>query len=81
MPLSFDSGWNSTNTFCNFVRFLLISILNYTHDDIDSINIIWNISDFDILNVLPTDTFLFGGQRGNTITQLILQKKKRTTIN
>ncbi|XP_034194025.2 EEF1A lysine methyltransferase 2 [Osmia lignaria lignaria] len=35
---------------------------------------------FDILNVLPTDTFLFGGQRGNTITQLVLQKKK-TTIN
>ncbi|XP_076244799.1 EEF1A lysine methyltransferase 2 [Calliopsis andreniformis] len=30
---------------------------------------------FNILHVLPCDTFQFGGQTGNTVTQLVLQKK------
>ncbi|CAL7945627.1 unnamed protein product [Xylocopa violacea] len=30
---------------------------------------------FDILHVLPSDSFTFGGQSGNTVTQLVLRKK------
>ena len=43
---------------------------------INNINVIYDISDFDILHVLSADeTFMFGGQTGNTVTQLVLQKK------
>ncbi|XP_054009919.1 EEF1A lysine methyltransferase 2 [Hylaeus anthracinus] len=30
---------------------------------------------FDVLHTLPSDTFQFGGQTGNAVTQLIFQKK------
>jgi len=31
--------------------------------------------DFELDRELPTDTFQFGGQTGNTVTQLIFRKK------
>lgn len=32
-------------------------------------------ADFELESQLPTDTFQFGGQTGNTITQLVFRKK------
>lgn len=32
-------------------------------------------TDFELENQLPTDTFQFGGQTGNTVIQLIFRKK------
>lgn len=58
-----------------FVNNELIFIVNNIYDNINNINIIYKILDFDILHVLPADTFVFGGQTGNTVTQLVLQKK------
>lgn len=54
---------------------IYIIILYNTYDSINNINIIYDISDFDILHVLPAETFTFGGQTGNTVAQLVLQKK------
>lgn len=33
------------------------------------------LADFEFNNQLPTDTFQFGGQTGNTVTQLVFRRK------
>ncbi|XP_068974670.1 EEF1A lysine methyltransferase 2 [Bombus flavifrons] len=51
--------------------YLVLTSCNWTKEEIE--NHFQNY--FDILHVLPADTFVFGGQTGNIVTQLVLQKK------
>lgn len=51
--------------------YLVLTSCNWTKEEIQK-----HFQDyFDILHVLPADTFIFAGQSGNTVTQLVLQKK------
>ncbi|XP_003706433.1 EEF1A lysine methyltransferase 2 isoform X2 [Megachile rotundata] len=51
--------------------YLVLTSCNWTKEEIEK----HFENYFVIRNVLPSDTFRFGGQCGNTITQLVLQKK------
>ncbi|KAK9299821.1 hypothetical protein QLX08_007274 [Tetragonisca angustula] len=52
--------------------YLVLTSCNWTKEEIEK----HFQNYFDILHVLPADeTFMFGGQTGNTVTQLVLQKK------
>ncbi|CAK9830573.1 EEF1A lysine methyltransferase 2 [Anthophora retusa] len=50
--------------------YLVLTSCNWTKEEIEK----HFQNYFHILHVLPTETFIFGGQSGNTVTQLVLQK-------
>ncbi|XP_033322961.2 EEF1A lysine methyltransferase 2 [Megalopta genalis] len=51
---------------------LVLTSCNWTKEELE----VHFQDNFTIVDVLPSDTFSFGGQKGNTVTQLILRKNK-----
>ncbi|XP_017878868.1 EEF1A lysine methyltransferase 2-like isoform X1 [Ceratina calcarata] len=51
--------------------YLVLTSCNWTKEEIEK----HFQNYFNVLHILPADTFTFGGQKGNTVTQLVLQRK------
>ncbi|XP_076669202.1 EEF1A lysine methyltransferase 2 [Andrena cerasifolii] len=51
--------------------YLVLTSCNWTREELEK----HFQNYFNILHLLPSDVFHFGGQTGNTVTQLVLQKK------
>ncbi|XP_076280523.1 EEF1A lysine methyltransferase 2 [Lasioglossum baleicum] len=52
--------------------YLVLTSCNWTKEELET----HFQNNLTIVDVLPSDSFSFGGQKGNTVTQLVLQKSK-----